>query len=639
VGFGRNVTELTEDSMVLDIGFLFLLFVWSFGVGLALLVRFDSSFAKRPGAIALAVPLGLGTLALIGLGLGELGALGAWGLSVVGSLGVGLGAAHLWRSRDAFAAQLRLSQVYRERFGVNWLFALPLAVTLLGTFLTALAPVTDGDALCYHLQVPKVFLERGTVFFDPDLHETVYPLLTEMLYAVALTFRGPVACRLVQWLLGVVFAANVSALARPTLGPRAWWAGTIALLAPAISNGMGAPLNDVALAALGTATLVAWSRFREQPSASGAVLTGVFCGLSLGVKYPALVLTGLIGAAILIEILRRPPWIRASVRFAALFAVTAIAVGGSWYLRAWTFTGNPVYPFFRHRFGGSGFDEVLDPVKRPMAVSLWNLATALGPLTLHPERFDSFSHQFGPVFLLFLPALLLERAPGRVVGLAAIGYAFLMLCLTQRQSMRFVLIALGPLSVAVAWLAAGWCDRGSVPARCLVGLLLVALGFEATIALARARHGLRVVAGRESAAQYLDRREPTFRVGRWVATNLPPPARLIGQDHRGYYFPCGYTMELAHRRRTGLGRQGESAAEIVARLLRAGFTHVLFCPPIPECAVEFDPTLERLLAPWLKGRQPLFRDDISDADGVVRRYRIYDLSPSLAAHPEGGLRR
>src|SRR5690606_2956151 len=63
-----------------------------------------------------------------------------------------------------------------------------LAVILLGTLLTALAPPTDGDALCYHLQVPKLFLWGGAAVYEPDLHETVYPLVTELLYAVALAF-------------------------------------------------------------------------------------------------------------------------------------------------------------------------------------------------------------------------------------------------------------------------------------------------------------------------------------------------------------------------------------------------------------------------------------------------------------------
>jgi len=292
-----------------------------------------------------------------------------------------------------------------------------------------------------------------------------------------------------------------------------------------------------------------------------------------------------------------------------------------------------VYPFFRQVFGGAGLDEVLDPIKRPMAVTAWNLLTALGPMTLQPERFDSFSHQLGPVFLLFLPGLLLEKAPRRVLEVVALGYGCLMICVTQRQSMRFVLMTLGPMSVAVAWLASTWWDRRSLPGRVLVGILLATLGFEASLAVARARHGLGVVLGLEAAEQFLDRREPTFRVGRWIGANLPGTARIVGQDHRGFYIPRPYTMELAHRRRTGLGRGGESASEVAARLRQSGFTHVLLCPPVPETAVEFDPTLGRLLAPWLEGRRPLFREEIADADGVARRYAIFGL-----AEDEGAVR-
>ena len=74
---------------------------------------------------------------------------------------------------------------------------------------------------------------------------------------------------------------------------------------PAVSNSMGAPLNDAALAAFGTAALVAWARFHDQPSARGAALVGLFAGLALGVKYPALVWTGLLGLAIVASSLMR----------------------------------------------------------------------------------------------------------------------------------------------------------------------------------------------------------------------------------------------------------------------------------------------------------------------------------------------
>jgi hypothetical protein len=613
---------------MLDLCFLMLLGLGTAGVGLGLLRRIGQLPAHPSDALALAVPLGLGLLAMVTLGLGEVGMLTPKVMAAVSLIGLGVGGRELARYRVWAADRLLRTDgawyAPGEGSVLGWVLPMTLIATLLGTLLTALAPVTDGDALCYHLQVPKVFLAQRGVGFDPDLHETVYPLLTELLYAVALAARGPVACRLVQWLLGLVFAANVVALARPSMPGRAGWAGTIALLVPAVSNGMSAPLNDVALAAFGTSALFAWTRSRDRPSMASAALAGVFAGLAMGVKYPALVLTGLLGISGFF-------WgggsgVRRTFRGIAVFGLAALLVGGCWYLRAFIHTGNPVYPFFRHVFGGSGLDEVLDPIKRPMAVTPWNLLTALGPLTLEPDRFDSFSHQFGPVFLLFLPALLVERAPRRVLGLAALGEIFLMLCLTQRQSMRFVLIAVGPMAVGVAWLASTWHDRRTVPARLLLAMLILAALFESALAVARARHGLAVVCGLESPDHYLARREPTYQVGRWVADHLPREARIVGQDHRGYYVPRPYTMELAYRRRTGLGRSGESAETIVARLRAAGFTHLLLCPPIPETAVEFDPTLSRLLASWLAGRKPLFRADLADADGVIRRYAIHSLA-------------
>jgi hypothetical protein len=227
-----------------------------------------------------------------------------------------------------------------------------------------------------------------------------------------------------------------------------------------------------------------------------------------------------------------------------------------------------------------------------------------------------------------------------VLGLTALGYLFLVMCLTQRQSMRFVLIALGPLSVAVAHGLAAWCDRRTFPARLMAAILLAALGLEAGLAVARGRHALGIIAGRESPEALLSRREPTYVVGRWAARHLPATARLIGQDHRGFYIPRPYTMELAHRRRTGLGRRGEGAGEVVARLRASGFTHLMLCPPVPETAVEFDPTLGRLLAPWLAGREPIYREDLTDGDGVLRRYTIYELSDDrMASRPGGGRRQ
>jgi hypothetical protein len=84
-------------------------------------------------------------------------------------------------------------------------------------------------------------------------------------------------------------------------------------------------------------------------------------------------------------------------------------------------------------------------------------------------------------------------------------------------------------------------------------------------------------------------------------------------------------MELAHRRRTGLGSSGESSQQIVSTLRKEGYTHLLLCPPDKGADLEFDATLSRLLALWLAERPPLYHEALADPDGVVRRYSIYAL--------------
>ncbi len=260
--------------MPLDLGFLILLAIIAAGLGFSaagVASRDSGAPARRLGAGR--CRWGWEALALAVLGLAEVGVLTPWAIGGLLAVGLVVGG----KEGDSSG---RLA-IWPRSFGRDALglaFDVLLGLTLLGTLLTTLAPVTDGDALCYHLQVPKVFLAQRSAVFEPDLHETIYPLVTESLYAVGLGLRGPVACRLIQWLLGLAFAANVAAIARPILGDRARWAGTIALLVPAVSNGMGAPLNDVALAAFGNAAIHAWIRWRDRPSWRSATLAGVLIG-------------------------------------------------------------------------------------------------------------------------------------------------------------------------------------------------------------------------------------------------------------------------------------------------------------------------------------------------------------------------
>ncbi len=47
------------------------------------------------------------------------------------------------------------------------------------------------------------------------------------------------------------------------------------------------------------------------------------------------------------------------------------------------------------------------------------------------------------------------------------------------------------------------------------------------------------------------------------------------------------------------------------------------CPSVPWSSTQ---PLSRLLADWVEVRTPVFREEIADADNVVRRYAIFALT-------------
>ncbi len=184
---------------MIDLLFAIFLALISLGTGKRILDRAGQAPEHPLEAIALALPLGMGLMALGTLVLGELGWLNGLGLSVLLAVWMEMGVGPAVRLLRELWGWICDRAEERDRSTASRVLASCLGTVLLGTALVAAGPVTDGDALCYHLQVPKEFLMHRAVGFDPDLHETVYPLVTELTYLPALEFRGPVACRWIQW--------------------------------------------------------------------------------------------------------------------------------------------------------------------------------------------------------------------------------------------------------------------------------------------------------------------------------------------------------------------------------------------------------------------------------------------------------
>jgi len=514
------------------------------------------------------------------------------------------------------------------RRGMCWLAVF----SSLGALLAALAPPTAGDALCYHLELPKTFLVDRAIRYLPDHDNSTFPLLVEMWYLWGLALEGPVAAQLIHWMIGVLFGLATVLLATPVVGrPWAWMAGTIVLLVPGVTNQMTSPLNDLPLALLATLALTAWWRaVMNDEGRRWFVLAGLAAGGALSTKYLALLFAAAVGLVSAWMFVRQVERRRLLAEGVAIVTIVAISVSGLWYLRAAWYRGNPVFPFFTEAFvqrHPSAPPITLPENKSPLGRHPLGAATAPWHVTMHPERFGGRGHQLGLLFLAVLPGLAFCRRLRGLGTLLAITVAYWVFWYFLRQNVRFLLPIVPLLAVGAAWV---WSEMRRFPwlPRWLVGLLVtLILVANAGASLVRCRDQLPAACGWESREDYLRRHEPTWPAAEIANRILGPSSHLLSQDFRAYYFQCRVTRENAYRRRTRYDLEVHKPNELCRTLRRAGFTHLLLTENVGGQGIQFDSTLSRLAdAQWASDARDsllkLAEYQFRDSDGALRRYRL-----------------
>jgi len=342
---------------------------------------------------------------------------------------------------------------------------LPGLVVLTPLLLMATVPAWYQDDMTYHLALPRLFALHGGYTVPDDNIFTFLPLgwesILSLLYALGLEpDRYPVFNpRLLSvWTAGFAALATVG-LAR-ALGSRpqaAWLAGFLVLLHPTMMQYTPSAYVEawmlllVALALQGVVRTLNGQRVWLVPAA-------IFAGWSASVKFPGLVVCGLLGLVLLFDGWGRRDD-RALLGRLARFGGLAALVGCPFYLRNLIQRGNPVFPSAWSLFGGQGWSEW-----RAMAWGeiLANYGAGRAPLDylLLPwrffttrEMFDLFEGSNGPVLGLGLLAALvlawrLRCKPQLRPLLAVLGFAagFSIFWALSTQQMRFWLPALPALA-------------------------------------------------------------------------------------------------------------------------------------------------------------------------------------------------
>ena len=227
----------------------------------------------------------------------------------------------------------------------------------------------------------------------------------------------------------------------------------------------------------------------------------------------------------------------------------------------------------------------------------------------------------GIVVLAAAPGILLTRRLRGLGPVLSAGMLYAVCVFLLFGDARLLFPAAPLLSVAAVW---AWIELRRAPLlarRAAAAALVVLLVCSTVMSVVRSPDALPVALGFDGREEYLLRHEPTYRAAAVANQILNADAHILSQERRVFYFDRRVTWENPRDRSV----DGESAAlpvkEMVQRLRRAGFTHLLSAQTSPGKPDEGSLLFDRLTDAMPELDDYCFRT----ADGRVRRYRLVAL--------------
>jgi hypothetical protein len=536
----------------------------------------------------LGATLGLGLLGSLVLGLAAIGALyRPVAYAVLILLGV-----TAWREARSLLQTLveGVRQIRLTGTCLLWFYTGAIGLLALGL---SLLPPTGWDALVYHLQGPRLYLESHRLLALPRFFYLNYPSQVDMLFLWGMLLKGDILAKLFHWIFWPLTALLVYGLAKRTTSARAGaWAAALWASIPLAAGLAGLAHVDVAVSGFALAGVYCFFRWTDTASDPWLMLAAVFVGLAMASKYTAVSWLAMLGLLLVYHVrVHQKRDLRWLLGRGLGFGAVAGLIVAPWLLKnAWA-TGNPVYPFLFGgpywnptraswlTYGGHGYsDNVLDYLALPWVI------TVLGA-----EGSPAFDGTIGPLLLCLVPLGILVRgrrrlvnyglflASGQLVVLGVATYVYLFMAQT-----RLVLPAFPLLCVAAAdtlQRLAQWDRKAFRLSRVITGVAVLVMAanlFSETLAFAHTRP-LFALLGLESREEYLTRTLGAHYFAlRELDQRLPQDARLFFLwEPRSYYSPRPTRTDVCLDNLAQLQIDYADAETALEALTDQGFTHVL----------------------------------------------------------------
>ncbi len=503
---------------------------------------------------------------------------------------------------NEFSKFLSSKKNFDEKVFLSFTF---IAIAL--TLLAAQTPPFFYDALSYHLAVPQKYLANHGFCFLPLNYFSNFPANLGMLFSLGMSLSGGLLAKLLSWIYAPLTALAVYSFSKSFFGKK------IGILSAAIMISVPgvmilSTLTSIDLAVtfysfMGLYSMLYWFKFSQK---RWFIFSGIFCGVAIGTKYTAILVSFLtleMTLFIHLYFIKKKSFLN-GLKHGIYYGLTALICFSPWLIKNIIYTNNPLYPFSYSIFESSSteindYSQVMRRIGNP--IHRWfysyksNESSLLEGIKLvlsSPWKVTMTTNgaagKTGIIFLLGLPFLfLLRKIPPLIRYLLFFSASvFIGWVLLLPWILRFAFPMFPALSIILAYTFVELLESYSFKKWITTGISVV-LTYNLFLFLFEMFSILNpfpYLFANQSKEEFLTSHGVNYYpVIEWTNHTISEDSRIlfIG-ELRGYYCKRDYILHIGidgideeKLLLRNLIKKSESTSEILQQLKNLSFTHIL----------------------------------------------------------------
>lgn len=452
------------------------------------------------------------------------------------------------------------------------------------SFVGALTPPTFYDSMVYHLAIPLQYVKNHRIIEIESNIFSNFPQNIEMLYTMAIILCDDILANLIHFVFFPLITLSIYGFLREKYDSKiSIFASLIFATTPAIVMLASGTYVDLGLTFYLFLSFVSVMKWTETSLNKWLVLSGLFAGFSLGIKYTAGISAVIFILIIFCTAVSKKENVLPKI---IIFAAPAFLVFLPWLVKNYIFTGNPVFPFYIFDNAPGHIQKYLSHVSRHGTSAPAYFLNLPWNITMEGIKFGGGFDITGPFYLVFLPVLFLITKTDKFLK---ISFAYLILYFFLWSISAKVLRFLIPIFPVAAIVFSGCIfkfNKESNLAKNIVKIILSVIiisNFAVLLFIQNFISPLPQLFGNITKDDYLSSKVLN-------PNNFYPAVKFMNEafdsnsktlfvgEARNYYtnFTAVSSSPFDHEIFTYLANDSKTAEELLIKLQNAGFTNIFW---------------------------------------------------------------